>query len=73
MGVILYEMLYGKLPFYGGLPKDIIAEIINSDFEIPEKPVISDDCLDCLRRMLDKNPERRISSFDLQYHPWVTK
>ena len=65
MGVILYLMLFGKLPFHGGNGKDIISEIINNEYEIPEKPEISEDCLDCLKKMLDKNPDRRITSFDL--------
>jgi serine/threonine protein kinase len=62
MGVILFEMLFGKLPFHG---KDILNQIVTTNFEIPPDHNITEDCEDVLNRMLDKNPDRRITTFDL--------
>jgi serine/threonine protein kinase len=63
-GVILYEMLTGKLPFDETTPSTLMAAIL-------QKPMISIESLrmdislpllNLIQRMLEKDPERRIAS-----------
>uniref|UniRef100_A0A672L4V7 non-specific serine/threonine protein kinase n=1 Tax=Sinocyclocheilus grahami TaxID=75366 RepID=A0A672L4V7_SINGR len=41
--------------------------------ELPENADISDDLKDLLFKMLDKNPETRITVPQIKVHPWVTR
>ena len=68
MGVILFGMLFGKLPFGGETNKDIIDAIIGGQTsEIPKDKSsrLSKACLDCLSRCLESDPTKRITSTDL--------
>lgn len=73
MGVILYGMLFGALPFSGTTAEEVLEQIQNGDFKIPKEFVnkISPKCKDVLRRTFEIDPEKRISAVDLQYHPWL--
>ena len=39
--------------------------------QIPEN--ISDECREVIELMLHKDPDKRISLFDLQHHPWLCR
>ena len=63
-GVLLYELLTGKLPFRGDNMADLIRAVIHEpvpDLEalVPNAPVA---LLDLIYRMLEKNPAERIPS-----------
>lgn len=74
MGVILFGMLFGKLPFCGDTNKDIIDAIVQGTTDIPKDKAskLSKACLDCLSKCLEIDFTRRITSTDLQYHPWLS-
>ena len=40
-------------------------------YQIPEN--ISDECREVIELMLHKDPDKRISLFDLQHHPWLCR
>eukprot|EP00435_Cladocopium_sp_Y103_P003141 s1171_g1.t1 len=62
-GVLLYFMLYGKLPFDGSNSKDIMHKTVHSDVIYPEKEVsISRKLLFLLQQMLEKKPRKRPSA-----------
>lgn len=57
MGIILYGMLYGTLPFNGETNKEVIEEICGSKLHLPDKPIISLECKDCILRCLEPDPK----------------
>jgi MAP/microtubule affinity-regulating kinase len=72
MGIILYGMLFGHLPFNGHDNKEIVESILTGHLELPkEANGLSQDCIDCLLATLERDPSKRITAVDLQYHPWI--
>ncbi|PHH86534.1 hypothetical protein CDD83_10096 [Cordyceps sp. RAO-2017] len=71
MGVSLFCLKYGRLPFNRpGILE--IYEAIKSDR--PDVPPGEDpNFLDLMDRILDKDPDRRITMAELRDHAWVTK
>ena len=63
-GVVLYEMLTGKLPFRGEYESSLIYSILNEEPEpvIKFRPDLSSDFLHVINRVLEKNPEDRYHS-----------
>ncbi|PNS17942.1 hypothetical protein CAC42_3901 [Sphaceloma murrayae] len=64
LGILLYTIVYKENPFYS------IDEIMDHDLRVPY--VMSEDCLDLIRKMLDRDVERRIGIQDVVSHPWCT-
>lgn len=73
MGVTLYCFLFGKCPFEDDLPLSLHQKILKDPVIFPSKPSISKPLQNLLLRMLDKNPETRITLSQLKEDPWVTK
>uniref|UniRef100_A0A7M4FZ03 Calcium/calmodulin dependent protein kinase kinase 2 n=1 Tax=Crocodylus porosus TaxID=8502 RepID=A0A7M4FZ03_CROPO len=48
-------------------------KIKTQSLEFPDQPEITEELKDLVTRMLDKNPESRISVPEIKLHPWVTK
>ena len=64
MGVVLYEMFYGKLPFGNG-EKDInniYKEITDKNIKFQEDSS-NEDIHELIKGLLNKNPKKRINSF----------
>lgn len=72
-GVILYIMLCGKPPFYGVDNNEIKQAICDGEWEFDgtEWKEISSSVKDLISRMLNPNPEKRISSKEILCHTWV--
>lgn len=73
MGVTLYCFVFGVCPFMDERIVSLHQKIKTQPVVIPERADISDDLKDLLLKMLDKNPETRISVAQMKTHPWVTK
>ncbi|TPX31296.1 hypothetical protein SmJEL517_g05322 [Synchytrium microbalum] len=70
MGVTLYCLVFGKLPFEGNNILDLYENIRTATPEIPES---TDPRLaDLLRRLMTKDPDQRILMDEIRIHPWVT-
>lgn len=61
---MLYIMLCGYPPFEGDTNKEIFKHILNDElqFDPHEWSKISEDAKDLLRKMLEKDPTKRISA-----------
>ncbi|KAG2412695.1 hypothetical protein HFD88_010252 [Aspergillus terreus] len=71
MGVTLYCLRYGKLPF----EKQSIFELYEA---IKNDPVVcegetDEKFKDLMSRILEKDPNKRITMAELRAHPWVTR
>jgi len=73
LGVILYIMLCGYPPFYEDSMPELFRLITKAkySFPSPEWDDISDDAKDLIRRMLQRDPEKRITAAQCLEHPWV--
>ena len=69
LGVVLFYCVAGYFPFESYVLEKLTRKIM---FEEPIYPLnISDDCIDLLTKMLDKEPASRISWEGIFQHPWV--
>ncbi|NXW42159.1 KKCC1 kinase, partial [Nyctiprogne leucopyga] len=73
MGITLYCFVYGKCPFIDEYILGLHNRIKNKPVEFPEEAQISEELKDLILRMLDKNPETRITVPEIKVHPWLTK
>jgi calcium-dependent protein kinase len=75
MGVVLYIMLSGKVPFPGRTEPEIIYNVIKGEFHFDYsafKP-ISDDCKNFIRKLLMREYEQRYSATGALADPWILK
>lgn len=68
LGVLLYTLVYGSMPFDGGDHKNLIRQISNGEYREPSQ---SSDARGLIRWMLMVNPERRATVEDIANHWWV--
>ncbi|XP_029467890.1 calcium/calmodulin-dependent protein kinase kinase 1 isoform X2 [Rhinatrema bivittatum] len=73
LGVTLYCFVFGKCPFIDQYILVLHNMIKNKPVEFPEEPKISEELEDLVLRMLDKNPETRITVPEIKLHPWLTR
>ncbi|CAN6640723.1 hypothetical protein TRVA0_018S01266 [Trichomonascus vanleenenianus] len=75
MGVTLYYMLFGHLPFRSDTVYGLYDKIINADLELADNEggvFVCEELRDLFRRILCKDPQQRIKMGELREHPWVT-
>lgn len=73
LGCILYYMVCGKLPFRGENPEEIKKKIIKDKHIFPTEFELSPEVKDLIDRMLDKEPEKRASVYEISDHAWSNK
>lgn len=62
LGILLYTIVYKENPFYS------IDEIMDHDLRVPY--IMSEENLDLIRLMLNRDVERRITISQVLEHPW---
>jgi len=73
IGMILYEMLYGEHPYKNCSDLTDLKEFSKKEITIPPHGTInyiSDECLDLLKKMLNKEEKLRINLEDIARHIW---
>ncbi|XP_061754315.1 calcium/calmodulin-dependent protein kinase kinase 1 isoform X4 [Nerophis ophidion] len=73
MGVTLYCFVFGKCPFINEYILVLHNEIRNRPVDFPEIPKINEELRTLILRMLDKNPDTRITIPEMKMNQWVTK
>jgi len=69
LGVVLYAMITGKLPFTGGNNSEIASKILEGSFQIPN--YVSKSLSNLLTSMLQVQPIHRISMKEIKTHKWM--
>jgi len=64
LGILLYTIVYKENPFYS------IDEIMDRDLRIPY--IMSENSIDLIRLMLDRDVDSRITIEQVIAHPWCT-
>lgn len=71
VGIILFAMLNGFLPFDGGDLNSTLRLVKKGDYYLP--PSLSVEASDLVQRVLQKRPEKRICMDDIWAHPLIKK
>ncbi|KAI8884114.1 Pkinase-domain-containing protein [Backusella circina FSU 941] len=61
-GILLFTLIYRENPFYN------IEEIMERELRVPF--VLSDDSLDLVKKMLNRNVDQRLNIHQVLDHPW---
>ncbi|WVQ93812.1 hypothetical protein IAU59_000890 [Kwoniella sp. CBS 9459] len=67
-GIILFALLTGRLPFDDDNIRSLLQKVKIGVFEMPDE--IKDPARNLLSRMLEKDPEQRITMPDILTHPF---
>ncbi|KAK2497800.1 hypothetical protein MC885_000452 [Smutsia gigantea] len=69
LGVVLYVLVCGALPFDGSTLKDLRARVLSGKFRIPF--FMSTECEHLIRHMLVLDPNKRLSMEQICKHKWM--
>ncbi|WOL08930.1 calcium-dependent protein kinase 10-like [Canna indica] len=72
-GIIIYILLCGVPPFWAESEQGIFEEVLHGtlDFQSEPWPSISESAKDLVRRMLVRDPKKRLTAHEVLCHPWV--
>jgi serine/threonine protein kinase len=75
VGVILYILLCGFPPFYDENNEELYKMIVNArvEFLSPYWDSVSPEAIDLIRKMLEKEPGKRLTADQALEHPWIIK
>jgi|JI6StandDraft_1071083.scaffolds.fasta_scaffold43624_2 serine/threonine protein kinase len=68
LGIILYAMVCGYLPFEDNNTKKLYKKIIRGAYEMPED--VSKECQDVIRRLIQVEADNRPLISTLKKHSW---
>ncbi|AES82700.1 putative, Phosphoenolpyruvate carboxykinase (ATP) CAMK-CDPK family [Medicago truncatula] len=74
-GVTLYVMLCAIEPFHGETPCDTFKAILKTNLRFPMTTFISmsTPATDLIKKMICRDPSKRISAEEALMHPWILK
>lgn len=75
MGVVMYILLSGKVPFPGRNELEIISNVIKGEFHFNHEAFknISPECKDLICHLLEKDVNQRYNADEAYNHPWIQK
>lgn len=66
LGILLYTIVFKENPFYN------IDEILDHPLRLPPLEIpYSDDCIDLIQAMLNRDVEERSNIEEVKTHPWM--
>ncbi|POM74356.1 CAMK/CAMK1 protein Kinase [Phytophthora palmivora] len=75
LGVIMYLLLRGELPFYGKAKSEVIQKTLHAEINLEIDPAwrsVSPAGKSLLRGLLTKDPARRLTAQDALLHEWFS-
>ncbi|XP_022763348.1 CDPK-related protein kinase-like isoform X2 [Durio zibethinus] len=73
IGVIAYILLCGSRPFWARTESGIFRAVLKADPNFNEAPwpTLSSEAKDFVRRLLNKDPRKRMTAAQALSHPWI--
>ncbi|KAF9622678.1 hypothetical protein IFM89_032599 [Coptis chinensis] len=73
IGVIAYILLCGSRPFWARTESGIFRAVLKADpsFDEPPWPSLSSEAKDFVKRLLNKDPRKRMTAPQAISHPWI--
>ncbi|XP_019195565.1 PREDICTED: CDPK-related kinase 5-like [Ipomoea nil] len=73
IGVIAYILLCGSRPFWARTESGIFRAVLKADpsFEEQPWPTLSSEAKDFVKRLLNKDPRKRMTAAQALCHPWI--
>nr|XP_019707109.1 CDPK-related protein kinase [Elaeis guineensis] len=73
IGVVAYILLCGSRPFWARTESGIFRAVLKAEpsFSEPPWPSLSPEAKDFVRRLLSKDPRRRMTAAQALSHPWI--
>jgi calcium-dependent protein kinase len=73
VGVISYMLLSGCKPFWASTRKEIAEKVKNCDYSLSNRywHSISEEAKDFVSKLIEKDPDRRLSAKDAKDHLWL--
>ncbi|KAH7639909.1 serine/threonine-protein kinase-like protein [Dermatophagoides farinae] len=73
LGIVTYVLLSGHSPFGGDDKQQTYSNITSSDLEFPDKLFshITDDAKNFIRKLLNRDPKKRLNCDECLQHPWL--
>ncbi|CAI9766418.1 unnamed protein product [Fraxinus pennsylvanica] len=72
-GVIIYILLSGVPPFWDETEQGIFEQVMKGELDFVSEPwpSVSDSAKDLVRRMLVRDPKKRLTAYQVLCHQWV--
>ncbi|KAE8695931.1 Calcium/calmodulin-dependent serine/threonine-protein kinase 1 [Hibiscus syriacus] len=73
IGVIAYILLCGSRPFWARTESGIFRAVLKADpsFDEAPWPSLSSEARDFVKRLLNKDPRKRLTAAQASSHPWI--
>ncbi|KAL8473137.1 hypothetical protein ACS0TY_030101 [Phlomoides rotata] len=73
VGVIAYILLCGSRPFWARTESGIFRAVVKAEptYEEQPWPTLSSDAKDFVKRLLNKDPRKRMTAAQALCHPWI--
>ena len=73
LGICVYELLIGNVPFLKNTPKKLKEDILNGVFDYPKNIDISFESISFINSLLQYDPKKRLSWDKFWKHPFLKK